>query len=175
MEYFRLITSNCMKEPIRAEGLDTGYYKPNITREEFANIPKAMVSYYDYKAELEFPDYIASPVPLFSTKLRNVLQIYDEEILYKPIRFFANQLEVKKSLLYWFLYLRQLDCLHETCEKNPNGSIREVILDRHKIMEQDIFRIQGILENKVIVSLPAAESILRRKLYGIGFEKVKVI
>ncbi len=175
MEYFRLITNNSMKEPIKAGGLDTGYYKPNITIEEFARIPKAMVSYYDYKEELEFPDYVALPVPLFSTKLRDTLQIYDEEIQYKPVCYFAKQLEIKKSLLYWFLYLKQLDCLHETCVKNPNGSIGKLVLDRHKIMGQDIFRIQGILENKIIISLPVAESILRRRLYGIGFEKVEVI
>jgi hypothetical protein len=35
--------------------------------------------------------------------------------------------------------------------------------------------VAGLLEYKIIVSLPVAESLLRRRLYGIGMRKVKVV
>ena len=37
-----------------------------------------------------------------------------------------------------------------------------------------ITRIKGIVENKTIISLAVAESILRRNPYGVGIERVQV-
>ena len=57
---------------------------------------------------------------------------------------------------------------------HPNGALKEVILDQHKIKGRDIFRIKGIIENKTIISLAVAESIMRRNPYGVGLERVQV-
>ena len=68
-----------------------------------------------------------------------------------------------------------VDCLHESAEKYDNGMLKELVLDKRKLEGFHIFRVAGLLEYKVIITLPVAESLLRRRLYGIGLRKVKVI
>ena len=53
--------------------------------------------------------------------------------------------------------------------------LKELVWDKKKIKGLDIFRVAGLLEYKVIVSLPVTESLLRRRLYGIGLQRIKVI
>lgn len=175
MEYYRLIVNGNMRNPLNVIGLDTNYYKANITKEEFEKVPKGLVTYYDYSVDLELPDYCSKPVVLFSDNLKNTLQIYENDLQGKPIQFFAKQRDINKTFSYWFLWIEQIECLHASCEWNPNGSLKEIILDQSKICQKDVFRIKGIKEDRVIVTLPVVESILRRHMYGIGFEKVKVI
>ena len=78
------------------------------------------------------------------------------------------------SKTYWIYDCVMEDCLHQDTVIYPNGALKEVILDQHKIKGRDIFRIKGIIENKTIISLAVAESIMRRNPYGVGLERVQV-
>ena len=73
------------------------------------------------------------------------------------------------------LPFEMIECLHESSKKYTNGTIEELVLERKKIGEKQIFRVTPLLEYKVIISLPVAESLLRRRFYGIGLKRVKVI
>lgn len=64
--------------------------------------------------------------------------------------------------------------MHSDTVKYPNGELQELILDKRKVRGRDIFRVRGMMENKVVVSLAVAESILRRKPYGVSIKKVSV-
>ena len=57
----------------------------------------------------------------------------------------------------------------------PNGTLKELILERKFINDEDVFKVKGTLENFIIVSLPVVESILRRKMYGVAFREVRVM
>lgn len=54
-------------------------------------------------------------------------------------------------------------------------NLRRKILDREKLPKADIFKVGGIKVHKVIVTLPVAESLLRRSIYGMSLKEVKVI
>lgn len=52
--------------------------------------------------------------------------------------------------------------------------LKKLVLDRRKIRGKAIFRVGGLLEYKVAVSLPVAESILRRRPYGVSLQRIEV-
>lgn len=52
---------------------------------------------------------------------------------------------------------------------------KKLILDADAVSDRYCFRVGGILEQRIIVALPVAESILRRCLYGVDLEPVEVI
>lgn len=59
-------------------------------------------------------------------------------------------------------------------KKQDNGMLKKLVLDRRKIRGKAIFRVGGLLEYKVAVSLPVAESILRRRPYGVSLQRIEV-
>lgn len=175
MSYFWLKQSKRVRYPLLMQGIDLNYYKLNPTKEEFDKIPELLVTYYDYHKQLEILDILDKPTMFISPRLRTVLEMYDENITYKGVQMFPTDEKVTERPLYWTFFPKVVDCVHESCEKNPNGSIKEMILDRRKVGKYDIMRVDGLLENRIIVSLPLAESIMRRLFYGVELEKVRMI
>ena len=68
----------------------------------------------------------------------------------------------------------RLPCLHEDAVVLPDGTIKKLVIDHKKIPNIDIFQIKNAVHNRVLVSLRMAESISRRKAYGVMFERVEV-
>ena len=66
------------------------------------------------------------------------------------------------SLFYAGRLLKQPD------EKYPDGMIKRLVLDQKKSWKRSIFRVDGILEQRIIVALPLAESMLRRRMTGVS-------
>ena len=46
--------------------------------------------------------------------------------------------------------------------------IKRLVLDQKKSWKRSIFRVDGILEQRIIVALPLAESMLRRRMTGVS-------
>ena len=108
--------------------------------------------------------------------IRKVMKMYDERISFKALQVYPDKKEdiSVASKTYWIYDCVMEDCLHQDTVIYPNGALKEVILDQHKLKGRDIFRIKGIIENKTIISLAVAESIMRRNPYGVGLERVQV-
>lgn len=176
MEYFRLIQSDKMCNPFRVTGLDKAVYKANPNRTEFEQIPKMMVTYFDYAPDADISEYIKHSTPMVSERLKHVFQVYDEKIDFKGVQCYPNRIEdVKKAApLYWAYYCEQLQCLHSNAEIAPNGAVMKLIVNKNKLRGKDIVVIGEIQEKITIVSLAVAESILRRNLFGMAFEEVDV-
>ena len=113
---------------------------------------------------------------MISDMIRKVMKMYDERISFKALQVYPDKKEdiSVASKTYWIYDCVMEDCLHQDTVIYPNGALKEVILDQHKIKGRDIFRIKGIIENKTIISLAVAESIMRRNPYGVGLERVQV-
>lgn len=175
MEYYRLILSDSVKGSIPLTALDPASYKVNLSKKEFEQLPEGIVTFYKYHSGIEMTDILMSPTMLVSPQLKKVLQMYNKEIEAKSVKVFPVQKEINLSPEYWVLHIPELDCLNREAVKiNPNGTVQELILNRNDIGEADVFKVKGTLENFVIVSLAVVESILRRKMYGVGFREVKV-
>lgn len=174
MEYYRLKMNDVITNYIKIERLDTSVYKQDCSQEEFEKLPKGIVAYYHDTRGLEIPDVIQRPLLLVKENVKDILHMYDEQIKGKPIKVFAYEQEINVAPTYWLLNYEEVDCLSDKVMVNPNGELKELILNKRKIGKKEVFRVKGTRENYIVVSLAVAESMLRRQVYGIGFERVKM-
>lgn len=176
MEYFILKQSEDVVNPIKVFGVDMDNYTAAMTHQDFKQLKRSKVAYAEYSRSYETPDILSHPTYMVSDTVRRVLHMYDDNISFKSIQVFPT---LQKDLMeatrtYWVYDCIMEDCLHKDAVILPNGEIQEIILDKTKVKGRDIFRVKGTLDNKLIISLAVAESILRRNVYGIMLEKVRI-
>lgn len=176
MEYFLLKQSHKVVNPIQLMGIDGRQYTTTMTHQEFRKLDSVYVAYISYVPECEFPDVLVTPTYMVSDMIHKVLKMYDENLSFKTIQVFPDVKDKVKEAArtYWICDCVMENCLHADAQILPNGEIKQVILDRKRMKGRDVFRVAGMIDNKLIVSLPVAESILRRCPYGVEFEKVIV-
>ncbi|MCM1161716.1 MAG: hypothetical protein NC412_10870 [Roseburia sp.] len=176
MEYLRICQDKKMSNPFVVEGLDNQIYVANPSKEQFERLPKSMVTYFDYAPDFDVPDYIAAPTPMVSPKLRKVFRMYDDTMQFKSIQNYTNKETdaFKLAPSYYVYYVEQTSCLHESSVIAPNGTVTELVLVGSQLRNKDIVVIGGIVQKITIVSLAVAESIMRRRLFGIDFEEVRI-
>lgn len=120
-----------------------------------------------------YTDMIESPFIMVSEALSKVIEMYEEETEFTNI-ILSSQVG-KPSLDYKVALINRIQCLHENSEFYKDNSIKDLVLDKNKIGERQIFKIKGISPHYVIVSMNIAESLLRRSLYGVRLEEIKCI
>lgn len=174
MEYFELFQSKKVEHPIEVIGLEKEKYSYTMTEQEYEQLDKLIVAYFLGHASEEICDILEKPTFLISDNLKNVMELYEKEMEFKGVQLFPKEEECKQYPLYWVPLFHEEKCLHKDTVFLDNGMISKLILDQERIGNRQILRISDILEYKVIVSLPVAESILRRRLYGIGIQKIEV-
>jgi len=173
-QYFRLCISDKLRHPLEVLGLSS-QYRNSIKKEDFDALDGAVVAYFSSESHPEISDVMEAPAFLLSDQLKHIFGLYDPQFQGKIIQLFAGEPECKDNYLYWFPYLPAISCLHPAAEKYPNGMLKKLVLDKTEIpLQSHYFKVAGILEHRVIVSLPLAESILRRCPYGIDLQPVEV-
>lgn len=118
-----------------------------------------------------YPDVLEEPLYMVSAMVRNVLELYDEKAIFKRVSMINYKRKSRKE--YAVLLADRIDCLHEETEFYPDKSVKKLILDKSKIGDRTIFKIEGIGPAYMIVTLDIVESLLRRNCYGIKFTKVE--
>lgn len=174
MRYFQL----CEGENVR-NGIDIKWaipcpYKKNPTKEEFDNYPDVLVGYYQYSDMVTMPDVLEKDSFFVSNEIKHVFHMYEDNIPFKAIHVYPFGMVVDTVPVYWVFYPKKVECLHSSVRIFPNGELEKLILDKEKIPKKDIFSISNICMNRVIVSLPVAESLLRRNVFGISLKEVEV-
>ncbi len=172
MEYFELMVDPSISNPIQIQHVDHSVYKNDVTYEEFDAAPKMTVGYFDNSPQTEIYDLLGQPALLISDNLKRLFALYVPEMPFKGIRVYANDLEDNESPLYWWPYIPPIECLSSQATKYPTGMLEHFILDRNALHGEDIFRVDSILENKVVISLSIAESMIRRKMTGFTLKPI---
>ncbi len=175
MRYFELRQSKAVRNPIKIQWAAEEQYKYNPTREEFDKLPDMCVGYYEYDASVEIPDVLEGDTFFVSDELKKVLQMYDDTITFKGVQVYPFGMVENVVPTYWSFWGKEADCRHQSVVQLPNGDIKELILSADKLPADDIFKVEGLYVHRIIITLPVAESILRRKMYGISLKEVKVI
>lgn len=175
MDYFELLQNDKVQNAINILKLDQTAYCSRMNQKEFEALDKLKVAYYSGREYEEACAVLTSPAFLVADGLKRLLERYDREISWKGVQLFPTDDESKCFPLYWVPFFPMADCLHERSKTYDNGMIRRLVIDGSKAGERCVFRISGLLEYKVMVSLPVAESILRRRFYGIELRKAEVI
>lgn len=140
----------------------------NMDSKESLNIP--IVINVKEKVENEYIDFMEKPVPLVSDKLKQLIGLHQKEILFKPV--VLTDAKRMRQDLYWMIIPRKIECLSPESEFNKRGELKNLILQKDKIKNKNVFMIEGIVESHIIVSQFMAEEILRNNFYGMRFKKV---
>lgn len=174
MDYFYMnINSISPVQPVIA---DIEKYPYKVTKEAFEKMSDNYIGYYILKENYEIPEILNHPTFMVQSELRRVISLYDDGIQWKNVTLLPDDLSAAKERaeVYHVPFLKKIDCIHKDSIIYDNGSIEKLVLESAKLQPLDIFQIDNLLANKIVVSLRMAESIMRRNCYGIRFEKVVV-
>lgn len=174
MEYFELSQSPKVENPIVLTGLDRDVYCYAMSQKNFEALDRLKAAYFSGSEQEEICDILTEPTFMVSDGLKRLLAMYEKEMEFKGVQVFPKTEGCEQYPMYWIPCFPEIDCFHESSIINDNGMISSLVLDKEKIEGQHIFRLSGCLEYKVAVSMPVAESILRRRFYGIGLKKLEV-
>lgn len=176
MHLFSIRQSDRVKNPIKIIGYDPQLYHYNMTKDEVSTLPKLAVGYYTDYENVEFPAIIHEPVFMVDNELKKLLKLYEREMIFRGLHVYDDKLDEKnvKMYSYWAVGLASYSCVHPDVKVLPNGSVEKLILYQDKIPQKDVFKVRGIIEERVIVSEAVIESILRRHMYGISIEEVDI-
>lgn len=174
MEYFELTQSADVLHVIQIYNLNSQQYPYRPTKAKFDELPDLKVGYFSGSLAEEVCDVLLDPTFMVSEAIKSLFDLYDSEIRWKALQLFPLNEAYNVLPLYWVPWFDEIDCLHADASKYDSGMIKHLVLDERRIQNKDVFRVGGLLEYKVIVSLPVAESLLRRRFYGIELKKVTV-
>jgi len=121
----------------------------------------------------QFLDVLDRRLFLISEKMKEIIEKYNEEIIFKIIPLIDSYSERQEN--YYLPIFEEVDALSENAELNLDKTVvKKIILDKEKIQGKKIFKIKGSSKPLIVVRLDIAESLLRRGFKGISLEMLDI-
>lgn len=173
MRYFFISQDTSLLKTIKFRDFDITGGRMIFSKEESEHMNDSAAFYLGGTGREVRPDLIQSPVTIFSNRLRDIIHAYEEDLIFKEL----SLIHQENSLLYSYvqILMEHLDVLSEKTEFYSNGMPEQIILDKQKIGNHQIFRLDGPYRKDPIISMPLAESLLRRDIIGVKIEEVEAI
>lgn len=122
---------------------------------------------------IDYLDWVDKQILLVSSKMKEIMEIYERYIKFKTV-----VLHEQKKLINNFYYVPMIkisSCLSKESIWNMNKSeIKKIVLNKENLPVNSIFQIGGVNTRYYIARLDLVESLLRRNIEGIKFEKVEI-
>ncbi|WP_058486166.1 hypothetical protein [Defluviitalea phaphyphila] len=158
MEYFVIETDDRRSKPLKISLLESEL------KSEEPITKKINVSQEGMVCEVEYVDFISSPIPLFSDKFKDIASTYYPDLNWRPIFVVTKD----KNLVYWLL---EEEIVEEVVEEDEDKQIK---IKKEELEDRTLFIAKlGKFKKITIVPLALAESILRNNLSGIRMKKLK--
>ena len=136
-----------------------------IDEEEAKKVNDITILFMEGNKGSIYPDIIESPVFLISDRLKQLIEPFEDSVIYK--RVILSQVREERQAVYWLMVPKTLDCLSDASEYYPNGWAKKAEIDPAKVGLHRIFQINLLPRPLFIVNLDAAEAIMRREFDGI--------
>lgn len=121
--------------------------------------------------EKAYPDLIEAPLPLLSTRIKEIFCGFENRIQCNCA--ILSDKDLRKQEVYWLFALERVECLSNDTEFYPNGTLKKLVLDERRIGKHTVFRVKGILEKQIVIRFDVVESILRRPVMGVQLKKIE--
>lgn len=99
-------------------------------RKDAAVIKPSTTLYFAADSGEALPDFIQSPIPLVSDMVKKVLDVYEDDMIFRSVSLVDKSRG--KIFLYHTLLLEEQEMLSDSTEYYPNGSVKRLVLDRKK-------------------------------------------
>ncbi|MNO93971.1 hypothetical protein D3C76_855800 [compost metagenome] len=120
---------------------------------------------------LEYADYLESPLPLVSNRMRKFLEKAMPDLVWRAV--ILADMKSMHQEVYWLLSPPKLTCLSSKTAFHMDGALKHLVLDQQKVT-RPLFQVEGMRERYVFVNLMLAESLLRRDYVGITLHAVEL-
>ncbi|MCI9047227.1 MAG: hypothetical protein HFG71_08120 [Hungatella sp.] len=172
MRYFFITQDTGLSGAIRFRDFDIQKGGRLFTKADSKKLNDSVVLYLSGSGKEARPDFIQNPVTMCSYRLKDILEAYEDGIEFKDV----VMIHKENSLQYNYvqILLEPIDALSGKSEWYPNGTLKRIVLDGKKIGEHHIFLLDGGYRRDPVISLPLAESLLRRDVTGICLEEAEV-
>lgn len=157
-----------------AKNFDRKNYPYFMDAETFSKIDDG-VAYYRRGNYFVPCDIIFEPTFLISDKLYQLFSLLEPEMELKGVQLYEENLNKKLPMpLYWLPYLKISDAISDKSEV-VQGKAQKLFLKAEMLGEKRILHCKLPAEDIWLLSLDAAECLLRRQPIGIILKKIEVI
>lgn len=143
-----------------------------FSKEDSSQLENTVVLYLAGTGKEARWDFLQYPVIMFSRRFREVLDAYESELFFQEVVLIHKESAVQYR--YVHTVMEQLNAVSNQTQYDSNGMIKHLVLDREVIEQHNLFLLKGNQRKDPIVSLPLAESLMRRNPVGIRFEEVEI-
>jgi hypothetical protein len=133
--------------------------------------PTTKILYVGEEGYGEYPDFIEAAM-LVSEGLKRILGLYQNDARFSAVALVEKKTSRQK--IYYLMSAPIIDCAATGASREGRGRVGDFLLDGEKIGDARVFSAASY-RRRVFVRLDVAESILRRDIYGVSFERVAVI
>lgn len=145
-----------------------------LNNKKLFEFSKHMFFYVEDHMQMMFTDIIKFPSFMVSNEAKKTIMLYDPFIQF--LRVILISKSKKESEAYYIPFLPKVDCLLEGSILNQDKSvISHARIDKNKLFGINIAFIDNVNCSSVLISLDLAESLLRRKLTGIGLKETESV
>ncbi len=170
--YFFMEQDNTLMDVIGLRDFDIYGSRHIFTWEDAEKMNDITPLYLDEAKGECAPDFIKSPVYMVSEMAKKVIDMYEDDLIFKKIVLIHK--EESKQLVYFHLLLKEIEAVDKDTEYYPNGMEKRLILNREKIGEHRAFLPADSRVKLPVVSLEVVESLLRRHVMGVTFKEIEV-
>ncbi|MFB5674186.1 hypothetical protein ACE3NQ_01170 [Paenibacillus terreus] len=167
-DYYELVGDNRIAYNMRPASF-------GILKTEFKLMPPVQVLDVNAEANAEYTDWVTflAAYPLLSDPMKRILELYNPRARFKQM--YLVDRSYGRQELYWVPQIPAQDVLSPETEFHAHDqTLKHLVLDRKKIKGHHFFQPEGLRETCLVVSLRAAESLLRRNLSGFNLQKVSL-
>ncbi|MEY8356560.1 hypothetical protein AALB39_24855 [Lachnospiraceae bacterium 54-53] len=172
MRFFTMEQDKSLPDMIRFRDFDICGPRHIFYKEDGDKIDDSTMMYLAKDSGETAPDFIQSPVYLVSDKVKKVLDMYEDDMVFRTVTIASKERET--IMVYHHLLPDRMDMLSGQTEFYTSGSVKRLVLDPEKIGHHKVFLLNDKRFFNPLVSLEVVESLLRRNVTGIIWKEVLV-
>ncbi|MBR5913766.1 MAG: hypothetical protein IKZ58_05350 [Selenomonadaceae bacterium] len=157
-----------------AKGFNRKKYPYFTDEKSFVEVEDA-VAYYEYGGKFVECDFLFEPTFLIHDNFHSLFRYLEPELQFKGVQLYATRnVDRNATPLYWLPYLPITDAVSDET-KLIQGKPVKLILKYEPLAEKRVAHCKLPAADIWLVSLEAAECILRRQPIGIILEKIDLM
>lgn len=172
MRYFIMKQDQNMGFSIKLRDFDMNGKHQTFYKEDEEKLNDVSILYIKGQGDEAFHDFIENPVYMVSDMVQEVLDMYEDELIFKRVVLINKAINEQKN--YHNVLTDRIDGLSKEVLYYPDGTEQAVILDSQKVKGHHVFQLDKVRGHYLIVSLEVVESLLRRHIQGVIFKEVEV-
>ncbi len=170
--FFFMDQDNTLPDSIHLRDFDINGKRHLFTLADAERINDITPLYLDSTKGECAPDFIKSPVYMVSEMAKEVIDMYEDNLVFKKIVLIDKDEE--RQLTYYHLLLPAIEALDASTLYYPNKTEKKTVLSAEKIGSHKVFLMADSLKQLPVVSQDVVESLLRRHVTGVKFTEIEV-